>query len=75
MPGRVHRLIAVGIVAMAALGAPAGGRACTGRRRGVERASPGRACGARDASRGEERDRLRLRRGQGVRGHGGYPPS
>ena len=25
MPGRVHRLTAVGIVAMAALGAPAGG--------------------------------------------------
>ena len=30
---------------------------------------------ARDVSGVEECDRLRLRRGQGVRGHGGYPPS
>ena len=29
MPGRVHRLTAVGIVAMAALGAPAGGAPAT----------------------------------------------
>ena len=74
MPGRVHRLIAVGIVACPRRRGRQG-CACTGRRRGVERASPRRACVARDASRGEECDRLRLRRGQGVRGHGGYPPS
>ena len=33
MPGRVHRLIAVGIVAIAALGAPAGGAPAPQRRR------------------------------------------
>ena len=30
---------------------------------------------ARELCRGKERDRLRLRRGQGVRGYGGCPPS
>ncbi len=42
----------------------------------AERASTGRACRCvRYAPGAKSRDRLRLRRGQGVRGHGGYPPS
>jgi hypothetical protein len=43
-------------------------------RRGVERASPGRACGARTTFRGKECGRLRLRRGTGVRRARECPP-
>ena len=50
MPGRVHRLIAVGIVAMAALGAPAGGAPAPAGGRSVSRSSRSRGAGTRRSS-------------------------
>jgi hypothetical protein len=64
-----------GLLVTVVLDATSGGHVPAGPRRWVERASPGRACGARTPYRGDERDRLRFRRGQGLGRRGNDPPA
>ena len=71
---RIHHFVAAGLVVTVGLAATSG--AASAPADGEASAPPPVERVARETtSRGEECDRLRLRRGQGVRGHGGYPPS